>query len=135
MTSFVIVDTDVLIDLGRNISDAVACLQEIQQHSSRATSVVSQMELIVGCRNKQELRAVEELLARFYIINLDPSITSRAVELVRLYRLSHGLQIPDALIAATALELNQPLVTKNFRHFRFITGLNLLHYPKPFTTP
>nr|MDQ2686882.1 PIN domain-containing protein [Armatimonadota bacterium] len=45
------------------------------------------------------------------------------------YRLSHGLLIPDALIAATALVHDIPLLTKNQRDFRFIAGLRLLPYP------
>ena len=34
------------------------------------------------------------------------------------FYLSHGLLIPDALIAATALEYDWTLYTKNIRHFR-----------------
>jgi predicted nucleic acid-binding protein len=39
------------------------------------------------------------------------------------FSLSHGLQIPDALIAATALEHGLPLNTKNVRHFQMTPGL------------
>jgi hypothetical protein len=45
------------------------------------------------------------------------------------YCLSHGLLIADALIAATAIALNLPLLSKNQRDYRFIEGLNLLSYP------
>jgi len=48
---------------------------------------------------------------------------------LRSYRLSHGLVIPDSLIAATAIVLNYPFITKNQRDYRFIQGLNLLPYP------
>jgi tRNA(fMet)-specific endonuclease VapC len=37
--------------------------------------------------------------------------------------LSHGLLIPDALIAATALEHGLDLYSKNVRDFRMIPGL------------
>ena len=37
--------------------------------------------------------------------------------------------MPDALIAATALEYGAPFITKNQRDYRFINGLNLLAYP------
>jgi predicted nucleic acid-binding protein len=43
--------------------------------------------------------------------------------LLRQYRLSHGLLIIDALIAATALAHGETLYTKNVRHFRMIPGL------------
>jgi predicted nucleic acid-binding protein len=35
------------------------------------------------------------------------------------------LQIPDALIAATALETNSELLTLNVKDFQFISGLSL----------
>jgi predicted nucleic acid-binding protein len=50
-----------------------------------------------------------------------------------LAALSHGLLIADALIAATALYGDQSLISKNQRDYRFITGLQLLSYPQPFT--
>ncbi|MBX3050522.1 MAG: PIN domain-containing protein, partial [Caldilineaceae bacterium] len=60
---------------------------------------------------------------------LNPTISDLAVDLIRQYRLSHGLLMPDALIAATALSLNEPLATKNQRDYRFIAGLTLHQYP------
>ncbi len=39
--------------------------------------------------------------------------------------LSHGLQLGDALIAATALEHGLRLLTGNVKHFNAIEGLNL----------
>jgi predicted nucleic acid-binding protein len=41
--------------------------------------------------------------------------------------------IPDALIAATAMSVNQPFISKNQRDYRFISGLQLLPYPGGFT--
>jgi predicted nucleic acid-binding protein len=87
------------------------------------------MELIVGCRNRAELGRLELFLRRFQIQKLTVPISDKAVDLLQEYRLSHGLLIPDALIAATALERVAPFITKNQRDFRFITGLNLLAYP------
>ncbi|HMV51087.1 MAG TPA: PIN domain-containing protein [Blastocatellia bacterium] len=60
---------------------------------------------------------------------IEKTISDRAIQLLKLYRLSHGLLIPDALIAATALEHNELLISKNQRDFRFISGLQLLPYP------
>ncbi|CAG0928380.1 hypothetical protein TFLX_00889 [Thermoflexales bacterium] len=96
----VIIDTDILIDAGRGLADAVACLQDIEK--------------------------------RFQVIKLAEPISDTAVDLLHRYRLSHGLLIADSLIAATALSLNEPFVTKNQGDYRFITGLQLLPYPRPF---
>ena len=87
------------------------------------------MELIVGCRNKEELRELDELLQLFQIVKLTARVSEIAVTLLRRYRLSHGLLIPDALIAATSLAQNLAFITKNQRDYRFIEGLNLINYP------
>lgn len=84
---------------------------------------------MVGCRNKVELQTLENFLKQFYIIKIDQAVSDTAVDLLRSYRLSHGLVIPDSLIAATAIVWNYPFITKNQRDYRFIQGLNLLPYP------
>jgi len=43
------------------------------------------------------------------------------------YSLSHNLSIPDALIAATAMEHMLELYTLNTKDFQFIPGLMLYH--------
>jgi predicted nucleic acid-binding protein len=131
MTLMAVIDTDVLIDAGRGASEALACLQQLEQNTCLAISVITQMELIVGCRQKKEFRALERYLARFKILKLSEAISDRAVTLFRNYRLSHGILIPDALIAATVLDFDCSLVTKNQRDYRFIEGLRLSPYPSP----
>ncbi len=129
MSGLVLIDTDILIDVGRNVKNAVAFLQQQQSQAGLAISTVTQMELIVGCQNKPELRALEQFLQRFQIIKLNEQISDMAVEILRRYRLSHGLLIADALIAATSLSLHQPMATKNRRDYQFINDLQLIPYP------
>jgi predicted nucleic acid-binding protein len=124
-----IVDTDILIDASRGIPDAVNCLQGLKSSSRLAISMITQMELIVGCANKVELQTLENFLKPFHIIKIDQSISDKAVDLLKTYRLSHGLLIADGLIAATAIAWKYPFITKNQRDYRFIQGLNLLPYP------
>lgn len=129
MTGLTIVDTDILIDAARQVSTAIECLARIESQSVLAVSVITEMELLVGCRNKTELRNTERFLQRFQSLKLNEHICDVALELLRQYRLSHGLMIPDALIAATAITLSQPLISKNQRDYRFINELQLLPYP------
>lgn len=68
MTKLVLVDTDVLIDLGRGVQDAVTSLQNAAKQASLAVSAITQLELFVGCRNNQELRQVERFLTPFIIV-------------------------------------------------------------------
>ena len=128
----IIVDTDILIDAGRNVNEALNCLQQIEQRLPAAVSSVTQMELIIGCRNKNELDSLDQFLDRYHIIRLNEQISDTAVDLLKRYRLSHGLLIADALIAATAIISDLSFLSKNQRHYRFIEDLQLLPYPDPF---
>ena len=130
----IIVDTDILIDAGRDISEAVNCLEQIDQSISPAVSVVTQMEMIIGCLNNKELLALEKFLERFEIIKIEERISDNALDLLKNYRLSHGLLIADALIAATAIITGNQFVTKNQRDYKFIKDLQLLPYPTPFVS-
>ena len=67
-----------------------------------------------------------EEITDFQILNLSMSISQKGSKLIEQFAKSHGLLIPDALIAATALEYNIPLFTSNISDFRFIPGINLL---------
>ena len=125
----IVLDTDILIDAGRKDIDAITCLRKIEQQSSIAISSVTQMELIVGCGNKNELRDLDKFLKRVQVIKLNDYISDMTVSLLMRYRLSHGLLIADALIAATAISLRLPFVSKNQRDYRFIPDLELLPYP------
>jgi predicted nucleic acid-binding protein len=127
--NFILIDSDILIDVGRNIKTAIARLEEERKTSMTAISSVTQMELIVGCRNKTELKHLDVFLEDFEIINLNYEMNNLAIDLLKEYRLSHGLLIADCLIAATSIALNIPLLTKNQKDFKFIQNLKVLKYP------
>ena len=82
----------------------------------------------MGCRNKKELKNLEKFLIRFEIVSLNEDIAETAVDLLLRYRLSHGLLIPDSLIAASAITFTIPFLSKNKKDYRFIEKLNLLSY-------
>lgn len=129
VSALVVVDTDILIDAARQVGEAIDCLDRMEKQSALAISAITQMELFAGCRNKSELHNTERFLQRFQALKLNEQISDTAIDLLRQYRLSHGLMIPDALIAATAIALNQPFISKNQRDYQFISGLQLLPYP------
>ena len=84
------------------------------------------MELIVGCRNKIELSQTKRFLDPVRILPVDPNIPDTAYELIQTFTLSHELMIPDALIAATALENGLTVHTRNTRHFQMIPKLEVV---------
>jgi predicted nucleic acid-binding protein len=120
----VLIDTDVLIWHLRGYTQAAQYLDQLPQLT---LSAMSYLELLQGMRNKDELAAVQKMLAlrRANVLPLTPAITQRATELMSTLTLSHGLQAGDALIAATALEHQLRLLTGNAKHFAPITGLQV----------
>lgn len=127
-TQKVICDTDVLIEFfdERKVrhSQTVASIDEIGIDNI-LISAISKMELIKGTLHKEHSQQVAKKLKRLDTILLNPEITTRTIDLLNTYHLSHGLAIPDAFIAATSLETGIKLFTYNVRDFKFIKGLNL----------
>lgn len=131
MASLILFDSDVLIDVLWKDVLAETLLTALGGAGPLGISIVSRMETIRGCRNFEVQQQAEKLLRRFQVLALDEGISRRADELVRRYYLGYNLEIPDALIAATAIEYNLPLLSKNQRDFQFMdeSGLELLSYP------
>jgi predicted nucleic acid-binding protein len=123
--SSLLIDSDILIDFSRGIQATADYLASASATNTLAISIITQMELMVGCRDKQALQALDRFLTRFESLPITEEICTRAIDLLKQYNLSHGLLIPDAFIAATALQYSYPLVTKNQRDFRFIPELSL----------
>jgi predicted nucleic acid-binding protein len=119
-----LIDTDVLIWMTRGHAGATARLQALVPWR---ISAVTYMELAQGCRSKQELERVKKglSLCQTGILPVSVTISERAVQLIDAYALSHGLQLGDALIAATALEHGLPVLTANTKHFGQIEGLRV----------
>jgi len=127
--TFPLIDSDILIDVLRKDSVATASFRTLLTEGPVAISVISRMETIRGCRDRESQQQAERLRKQLELVGLDARISARADELITRYFLSHNIAVPDALIAATALAYNLPLLTKNQRDFRFLPGLKLLPYP------
>ncbi len=84
------------------------------------------IECLQGSKSNHEKRVIEKYLTRFPLLPITSQSSLKAVELIRNYSNSHGLLLPDALIAATALENDLTVVTYNVGDFKFIGGLKYL---------
>ena len=117
-----LVDTDVLIWHLRGYPQATRRLDEL---GTLTLSAISSLEVLQGMRNKAELVAVKKMLDKrsARLLPVTEAITLRATELMELLTLSHGLQMGDALIAATAIEHQLPVLTANVKHFGAVQGL------------
>jgi predicted nucleic acid-binding protein len=118
-----LVDTDVLIDVSRSNDAAIDFLDQLGD--SWSISIITALELIVGARNKKEVAQIDQLVAAYSAIPLTAEIGTSSYDLLRQFAKSHGLRVFDSLIAATAIDEDLTLVTKNKRHFQMISTLKL----------
>jgi len=121
----VLLDTNILIEVYRGNFEIINTVIKIGQQNI-AISDVTKSELFFGARNKDELRIIKKDLTKLIGISITEDISNLAVQLVEKYCLSHKLSLPDALIAATALQNNIELYTLNVKDFKFIKGLKLV---------
>lgn len=125
----IICDTDVMIDYWdiskpRHASTKLTLEKHIELDNI-VLSGVTKMELMLGATNKADMERITKKLGRFNIALINNEVTSMAFELLQKYRLSHGLSLPDSLIAATALIAELELFTYNTKDFKFISQLKL----------
>ena len=110
----VLLDSDVLVDHLRGQRRLLAGGDEFH------VSAISRAELFSG-RAAEEERRIRRLLEPMVGIPVDAAIAERAGRLRR----GTSRRLPDALIAATALEHRLTLVTRNVRDFEGIRGLKM----------
>ena len=120
----ILCDTNVLIAWLKGDEETIEILQKIGLENLLIPSITF-MELIQGTRNKNELLKLKRKIKNYNIIHFN-DITSRlAINLAEKYYLSHGLLIPDAIIAATAITFNFKLFTYNLKDFKFLPEIQL----------
>ncbi len=122
----IFLDSDVMIDLLRQYPPAITWFDALEDEEEIALSGYVVMELIQGCRNKDEQAKVQQALAPYGIIWLSPAGGDRALEIFGEYYLGHGAGMLDVLIGQTAVTLGVPLYTFNQKHYRFIPELQII---------
>jgi predicted nucleic acid-binding protein len=128
----IICDTDVIIDFwseanARHVSTK-AILENKIGLKNVVLSAITKIELLVGAVNKTDLSKLIKNLDPFIISAIDKDITSKAIELVEKYSLSHSLELADSLIAATAISMDLELFTYNTKDYKFIPELKLFNH-------
>jgi toxin FitB len=107
-----LIDTDVFIDHLRGA-------RELRPNRHRLSySVITRAELFAGS-TATDLSV--RLLAPFRELEVTRDVAERAGRIVREF----GTRLPDALIAATALEYGLSLVSRNRKDFEPIRGLRI----------
>ena len=119
-----IFDTDIFIWTQRG-NEKAAKLMEMSEE--RHLSIQSFMELLQCANNKKQHKHIKDFLTSFdfLVLPLTENIGHRASIYIEEYTLASSLRSGDAIIAATAVENNLPLVSSNVKHFRMIKELKL----------
>jgi len=114
-----IFDTDIFIWAQRG-NEKAAKLMEMSEE--RHLSIQSFMELLQCANNKKQHKHIKDFLTSFdfLVLPLTENIGHRASIYIEEYTLASGLRSGDAIIAATAVENNLPLVSSNVKHFKMI---------------
>jgi predicted nucleic acid-binding protein len=106
----VVFDTNILIDYLNGIG---AARTEISKYPKGLISILTRMEVLVGVKDVREEMQVRLFLNRFKTIALSDEIAESAVRI----RKELGMNLPDAVIYATAQTYQCLLVTRNTKDF------------------
>jgi predicted nucleic acid-binding protein len=108
----ILVDTDIFVDHLRGAAELKAGRHRFHY------SVITRAELFAG---SSATNVVVQLLAPLREVEVDRAIAERAGRVRR----ETGIRLPDALIAATALERKLEVATRNARDFSQVRGLRI----------
>lgn len=116
----ILIDTNIVLYLLKGNDTLVEMLQGKEPY----LSFITELELVgfQGVSSKEE-KQINELLNDCLIVSLNNNIKKEYVELRKKYR----LKLADAIIAATAITLNIPLITSD-KQFAIVKELNLVQY-------
>ena len=108
----ILIDTDIFIDHLRGSAELKPGRNRLHY------SVVTRAELFAG---NSATDLLTQLLSPYHEVPVDRSIAERAGRVAREFQ----ILMPDALIAATALENRYTLTTRNRKHFDNVRGLRI----------
>jgi len=112
-----VIDTDILIDHFHGNAAATVFIEEaLIAGSELFISVATVAEILAGMRPGEE-EDTEALLSLFSVCPADEPLARMAGAYLNQYAASHGLDLGDALIAATARASASELYTRNLRHY------------------
>lgn len=119
-----VIDTNILIyHLHDALTEKAEKTLQLAFEAGSSISVITRIELLGWQKHTEKsLKRTEALLG---LLDEEP-LTSDIVDICVGLRKHQAIKIPDAIIAATALQLKKPLMTKNMADFRRIDQLFIL---------
>ena len=117
----ILLDTDIFIDFFRGVDAAVRFL--LDPKDDIMFSAITEGELLSGkvCNDVNEREYVFHLLSQFEKVPVDNPLIQVAGDIRRTY----GLELPDAIIAASAIVTGSVLITRNTKDFEKVKDLKI----------
>ncbi|HCU24100.1 MAG TPA: hypothetical protein DF383_03705, partial [Deltaproteobacteria bacterium] len=107
----------VFIEFFRGNLQVTVHFEELLRADSLLTySPVTLAEIYRGIRSNEKAE-VETILSAFECLPLNQEVGRRAGDYLKKYARSHGIEVADALIAATAVIHKVQLCTFNWKHY------------------
>lgn len=112
-----LIDTDIAIDHFHGHRQTFEYFtQTLADGEILAMSAISLTEILAGMRPGEQERT-EKLFNLFVILDVDEVIARKAGEYLNQHRSTKGMELADALIAATAFVVDAEVVTRNIKHY------------------
>ncbi len=122
--TFVIFDSDILVWVLRRHLGAIDFVERVPI-GDRKISAISYLEILQGCRDREELsRLTRHVVTQFSeVLPISEAVSTVAQEIMERFALSPRPDVSDVIIAATALRHGETIATGNLKHFDFVPGL------------
>jgi len=126
-STIVCLDTTVLIDFYRKKDKSKSLFFKLtERYSFFAVPAVTEYELYLGNSEEQNI-FWDNFFSRVIILPFGTKVVRHSVRIFKeLKRQNKLIDMPDIMIAGTALQNNMPVATLNRKHFERITGLELI---------
>ncbi len=121
----VMCDTNIFIHWFNNHNETINRIEKIGLDCI-VVSIITVMELVEGVDNSEQLNKLKKKIKNYHMIGFNNKVSELSLELVEKYKLSNNLQIPDAIIGATAIVHKIPLFTYNIKDFKFMPNIKLI---------
>ena len=123
-----LIDTDVMIDYLRGRPEALDYLKS--QPGRLFLPAIVAAELYAGIKGVREERMVGALVSLMPVLPVTAEIAKDAGLLKQKFGNSHGVGLPDAIVAATARAKKAKLATLNVKHYPMFQGLKPAYVKK-----
>lgn len=122
-----IADSTVIVHLFRRNPSVLTWYASLSQ--PLAITPITWMEIMYGAAGKAGQAKCKAILDEFAMEYLTRADMDWAMQQLERYRLSHGVEMNDCLIASVAHRLQVPLYTHNLRDMRVLLGETLVIKP------